>query len=276
MKTNPSFSRILIHSFFVIPFFIALSCVLLYSTVRLLTRDQLTAYDYLENIRTGGLTKRWQSAFELAKILNNPALVPDGERFSAGLINAFRNAKDDDKRVRRYLALAMGRIGKPEFLEPLLEGMENDEGDNLYAVIYALGMLRDKRAVVTLRKYLDHPMDRIRSAAVVSLGNIGDVRSGKFLKKSLFDPEPNVQWGAAISLALMGDGSGKSILRQLLDRKYLSGFREVDPQEQRHLLLAAIDAAAKLNEPELEARIETLAQTDKDMGIRSAAMAVLK
>lgn len=266
----------MIHSFFVIPFFIALACVILYSGLRLLTREQLTAYDYLKNVRIGGLSKRWQSAFELSKILNNPDLVPRDEQFVTEMIHAFQKAKHDDKRVRRYLALAMGRTGNPDFLEALLTDIDTEEGENLYSIIYALGMLKDKRATSALYKYLDHSTSRIRSAAVVSLGNIGDDASKDFLKKSLFDPEPNVQWGSALSLAQMGDDSGSGILAQLLNREYLSRFPMVDPEEQKHLLLAAINAAAQLNEPELNQIIKTLSQTDKDMKIRAAALAVMK
>ena len=66
---------------FVIPFLIAVFCVLLFTAIHLLTREQRGAEDYLADIKTGGLTKRWQGAFELSKILANPELVPDEDRF---------------------------------------------------------------------------------------------------------------------------------------------------------------------------------------------------
>lgn len=80
-----SFFGVIIHSFFVIPAIIAVSAVILFSSINWLTREQLTAYDYLEQVRVGGMTKRWQAAFELSKILANPKLIPQEEKFQVQL-----------------------------------------------------------------------------------------------------------------------------------------------------------------------------------------------
>src|SRR3989338_5971250 len=95
-----SFFQIIVHSFFIIPFLIAVFCVLLFGGVYLLTREQRSVYNYLDDVKTGGATKRWQGAFELSKILANPELIPEDGRFSSEVINAFEKAKHDDPRVR--------------------------------------------------------------------------------------------------------------------------------------------------------------------------------
>ena len=267
-----SFFGIIVHSFFVIPFLIAVFCVLLFTAVYLLTREQQTAYDYLEDVKTGGLTKRWQAAFELSKILANPALTPHDERFTAELSSAFKQSVHDDSRVRQYLALAMARTGNPGFFDLLSEHINEEREENLYAILYALGMLKDHRAVPVLEEFISHPQARIRSVAVVALGTIGDPSCKQILKKTLSDPEPNVQWGTAISLAQMGDGSGEGILLQLLNREELAKYPEVDPQEQNHLILAAIEASTHLHDPELDTVIQSLAHNDKNMNVRAAAM----
>ena len=87
-----SFFGIIVHSFFVIPFLIAVLCVLLFTAITLLTKEQQTVYDYLEDVKVGGSTKRWQAAFELSKILANPDLIPKEERFAAQLISAFKKS----------------------------------------------------------------------------------------------------------------------------------------------------------------------------------------
>src|SRR3990167_9231898 len=166
------FGDILIHSFFVIPFLIAMGCIMLFSVVHLLTREPQSVYDFLEDVKTGGLTKRWQSAFELSKILANPDLIPEEERFFAELVNAFEHAKHDDNRVRQYLALAMGRTGNERFVEPLLAALKDEKEDNLYAVIYALGMFQDKQIADLVQPYLTHPNPRIRLISAIALGNI--------------------------------------------------------------------------------------------------------
>lgn len=267
-----SFFGIIVHSFFIIPFLIAVFCVLLFTAVHLLTREQQSAYDYLEDVKTGGLTKRWQAAFELSKILASPDSTPKDERFTNELSGVFRHSIHDDSRVRQYLALAMGRTGNPEFFDVLVENIDKENEENLYAIIYSLGMLKDRRAVPVLKKFLDHPQARIRSVTVVALGTIGEISSKDFLKKALSDSEPNVQWGASISLAQMGDSAGKGILLKLLDRGELSKYPEVDPHEQNHLILAAIEASKNLQDPELNTAIRALADTDPNMKVRAAAM----
>ncbi|OGX27858.1 MAG: hypothetical protein A2787_08830 [Omnitrophica WOR_2 bacterium RIFCSPHIGHO2_01_FULL_48_9] len=271
-EKEKSFFSVIIHSFFVIPFLIAVFCVLLFTAVHLLTSEQQTVYDFLNDVKVGGATKRWQAAFELSKILANPELIPKDERFVSEMISAFKHSEHDDSRVRQYLALAMGRTGKSEFLTPLTQDIESEKEENLYAIIYALGMLRDKAAVQVLSKYSNHANPRIRSGVVVSLGVIGDYSSKEILKKALNDSEPNVKWGASLSLAHMKDASGKEILAKLLNRKYLSSFAEVDPQEQNQILLAAIEGSAFLEAAELDAEIKELAQADQNMKVRAAAM----
>lgn len=271
-QEKKSFFGIIVHSFFVIPFLIAVFCVLLFTAIHLLTREQQTVYDFLKDIKTGGETKRWQAAFELSKILANPQLVPTEERFVNEMVFAYQRSVHDDNRVRQYLALAMGRSGKREFLNPLMANIHQEKEENLPAVIYALGMLRDKRALPTLNQFINHQNSRIRSLVVVSLGNIKDLSSKEILKKSLSDPEPNVQWGAALSLAQLGDSSGEKIIQNLLSRRYLESFPEVDPQEQNHLMLSAIQAASLLDEKDFDATIHELAQSDKNMKVKAAAM----
>ncbi len=271
-----SFFGIIVHSFFVIPFLIAVFCLLLFTAVHLLTKEEHTVYDFLEDIKTGGSTKRWQAAFELSKILANPKVIPTENRFVEALAQAFRDSSQDDSRVRQYLALAMGRTGNRQFLNVLTENLKKEREENLYAIIYALGMLKDTRASATLYPYLQAHDPRIRSAAVAALGNIGNSDSLAQLKQSLNDSEPNVQWGAALSLAKLGDATGKDIIALLLDRNYLSQFKEVDREEQTQIILMAIEAAGVMDTAELKEKLQKLSRQDLSMKARSAALEILK
>lgn len=270
-----SFFNIIVHSFFIVPFLIAVFCVLLFAGINLLTRENRTVYDYLEDIKTGGLTKRWQGAFELSKILANPKLLPEEDRFYAELSRAFEDSGHDDPRVRQYLALAMGRAGRPEFVDPLIKALEDRENTSNPSIIYALGMLKDPKATQALIVYLDYPDPRIRSIATVAVGNIGSPEAVPFLRAMLLDGEPNVQWGAAISLAKMNDGSGREILAKLLDRQYLSQFPEVDGDEQTNLMISAINASSYLKDPFLFDKVRELSQSDPNMNVRAEAMKVV-
>lgn len=271
-----SFFNVIVHSFFVIPFLIAVFCLLLFVAINLLTQEKRTAYGYLEDVTSGGSTKRWQGAFELSKILANPRLIPHESRFTDELIKAFKNSKNDDNRVRQYLALAMGRTGRSEFAPILSDGLKEEKEANIPALIYALGMIKDKNLSSSLFPYMNHPNAMIRSVTTAALGNIGSQEAKPLFKKALHDPEPNVQWGAAVSLAQMGDPSGNGILLKLLNRKYFSQFPEVDPQEQDNLMLTVIDVSRNINDVDLLARIKELSQTDQNMNVRAAAYNRLK
>jgi len=271
-----SFFGIIIHSFFIIPFLIAVCCILLFTSVRLLTREKSDAYDLLENVKIGGMSKRWQSAFELSRILVNEKERPKDERFAKELKNAYRHSKHDDNRVRQYLALAMGRTKDPQYLSVLIEDINDEKEENLPSIIYALGLLQNRRALITLYTFLDSNNKRIRSLTVAAIGNIGHISSKEYLKKALHDPEANVQWVSAISLAKFGDDSGKGILSKLLNRQYLSQFTEVDYKEQDHLIISAIDAAKFLRNSALNNQIKQLSQNDQNMKVRQAAMEALK
>ena len=67
-----SFLSVIIHSFFIIPFLIAIFAGLLVVTWRILTNEPHSVYDYVADVKVGGATKRWQAAFELSKILADP------------------------------------------------------------------------------------------------------------------------------------------------------------------------------------------------------------
>lgn len=267
-----SFFSIIVHSFFIIPFLIAVFCLLLFTAVHLLTREQRTVFDYLEDVKAGGASKRWQSAFELSRMLANPKLIPQEDRFIQEMILAFRESQHDDNRVRQYLALAMGRTEDSRFNEALLTSLKGEKEDNLPALIYALGMLKQKESAAHLHSFLQHPNSLIRSITAVALGNIKDPGSVAVLKKSIFDAESNVQWGSAISLAQMGSDAGKNVLLQLLNRSYYAQFPEVDQEEQNNLVLMSLDAAINLNDEELNKRILEIAQIDQNMKVRAKAL----
>ena len=67
--------------------------------------EKRSANDYLQDVRTGGLTKRWQSAFELSRIISSKSKEVQDQKFIDGLKSAYEASKHDDDRVRHALAL---------------------------------------------------------------------------------------------------------------------------------------------------------------------------
>ena len=267
-----SLLKVTIHSFFIIPFLVTVFCLLLYGLFHILTNEEHSVYDYLNDVKVGSFTKRWQSAFELSKILANHDLIPSDDRFVNELTVIFEQAKYDDDRVRQYLALAMGRTGNIKFVDPLLAALPGEKESNVPALIHALGLLKSKKSLPAISSYVNDANPKIRLTSVIALGNIGDAGSLPDLKLALGDEEPNVQWDAAIALAKLGDASGRDILEKLLSRDYLAKFPEVDPYEQDQALVVAIEASTLLDDPSLNAMIRNLSRKDRNMNVRRAAM----
>lgn len=269
---DKSFFQVVVHSFFIVPFLIAIICVLLFTSIKLLTQEKRDAYDYLEDVKIGGISKRWQGAFELSRILANPKHFPIDEKFINELVSVFEHSKGDDDRVRQYLALAMGRTKRAEFLEPLSTGLSIEKEENLPALIYAIGMIAQKKSSSVLYEFTQHKSPRVRSITMASLGEISDPLSKKYFLIGLKDSEPNVQWASAIALARAGDGAGQAILLKLLNRDYLAQFDKVDQNEQNHLIISAIESASLVASRELDEVIRLLSKEDQSMKVRSKAL----
>ena len=272
-----SLLRVVIHSFFVVPFIIAIFGVLIFLMLRILTIEPRTAQDYLHDVKIGGNTKRWQGAFELSKILANPGMVPREERFVNDLISTFEySEKERDDRIRIYLALAMGRTKDLRYAT-ILEKTLNDENEEiLAAVIYSLGFINSPTSLEQLLLMFEHESARVRHQVVVALGNYDGDQVQIILKQALHDPEPNVRWDAAIALAKQKDDSGRTILLDLMDRKYLDSFPNIDAVEQNQAILAAIRSSRDILDDELRQVLLDLMENDLNMKIRQAARNTLK
>ena len=272
-----SLLRVVIHSFFVVPFIIAIFGVLIFLMLRILTIEPRTAQDYLHDVKIGGNTKRWQGAFELSKILANPGMVPREERFVNDLISTFEySEKERDDRIRIYLALAMGRTKDLRYAT-ILEKTLNDENEEiLAAVIYSLGLINSRTSLERLLLMFEHESARVRHQVVVALGNYDGDQVQIILKQALHDPEPNVRWDAAIALAKQKDDTGRRILLDLMDRKYLDSFPNIDAVEQNQAILAAIRSSRDILDDELRNVLLDLMENDLNMKIRQAARNTLK
>ena len=272
-----SLLKVVIHSFFVVPFIIAIFGVLIFLMLRILTIEPRTAQDYLHDVKIGGNTKRWQGAFELSKILANPGMVPREERFVNDLISTFEySEKERDDRIRIYLALAMGRTKDLRYVT-ILEKTLNDENEEiLAAVIYSLGLINSPTSLEQLLLMFEHKSARVRHQVVVALGNYDGDQVQIVLKQALHDPEPNVRWDAAIALAKQKDDSGRRILLDLMDRKYLDSFPNIDAVEQNQAILAAIRSSRDILDDELRKVLLDLMENDLNMKVRQAARNTLK
>ena len=269
--------QVVIHSFFVVPFIIAIFAVIIFLVIRLMTTEPNSARDYLEDVKIGGTTKRWQGAFELSKLLSNPKMIPKDEMFVNEMISTFEYSSNDrDKRIRQYLAIAMGATKDERYSSTLINAIESADIGVVQACAFALGNIGDTKAIEPLKKILSDSDPQVRLHGVIALGKIGGQSSIAPLRKMLTDIEPNIRWDAAIGLAKQKDSSGRSILLDLLDRKYLNSFPNVDEKEKVQVILVTISVSHFVQNQELKLKLERLMNEDLNLKIREAARIALE
>ena len=106
---------------------------------------------------------------------------------------------DDDTRLRRRAALAVGRVGRPEGVAPLIESLSD-------------------------------PQVEVRQMAAFSLGLIGDSSARDTLVQALGDLSPLVQGRAAEALGRIGAIGAASAIGEVVARHVTSAF-EIDPED---------------------------------------------
>ncbi len=269
--------EVLVHSFFVIPFIIVVFGVLFFFMWKMLSDESDSAYDYLNEIKIGAATKRWQSAFELAKILGNPDLVPTDEKFVNELTMVYRNSIHDDPQVRTYLALAMGATRNSEYGEVLLEGLKDQNIQSKVSSIKSLGQIKYGKAIPLLLPLIKKNItDDIRLSAIMAIGMISDTSTVKDLLPLLDDEEANIRWESAVALAKLKNSRAVPVIKELLQRDYLKKFPQVDEWEQVQAILVAIHVSGILKSDEFIPHLEKLALHDLNMKVRDSAIKTLK
>ena len=276
-KNNDGKVYTLYYAFFLIPLMVTILGVMFFFTFKVLTYETNSPMDYLTDVQYGAATKRWQSAFELSKLLSNPDLSSLNEGFHARMISVYEKAIHDDPSVRMYLALAMGRTKNLIYGKTLINGLEDKDEASRVAAIKALGNIGYKPSIKQLIGFTNkHNSVQERLSATIALGNMKDDSVIPRLVYLLNDDEPNVRWDSAIALAKLENDSGAKIIEKLLDRMYYDQFREVDSDEEVQAILIAIQASNKIPSEKFVDNLLKLATFDHNMEIRDSAIKSLK
>jgi HEAT repeat protein len=271
--------------FFLIPLTVVALTVTVYVGFRSLLADDKSPSDYLTEIRNGGSDRRWPAAYELSRLMSDPKVRKD-KTLAAGLIKAFHESKGDPD-VRRYLALAIGRLDPPlppDALTDLTHALDDSDGQTRISVIWALGSSGDEAVVPRLIPiYSAQDADAgIRKIVVYALGALPGETQIETLRAALKDETPDVRWNAAVALARHGNAEGAGVLHQMLDRAYVERtvkreVRQDDDQDPiADVMISGIRAGAAIKDASLKPAIESLSQQDRSMKVRQAAFEALK
>jgi len=270
--------------FFLIPLAVVGITVTVYVGFRSLLADDRSAQQYLAEVRNGGSDRRWPAAYELSRLMADPKVRAD-RTLAPALVKAYVAAKDDDPRVRQYLALAIGRLDPPlppEAVAELTRTLESTDGEARISAIWALGSSGDASIVPTLLPLYEAPDAGVRKMVVYALGALPGEAQIATLRTALQDSAADVRWNAAVALARKGRHEGVPVLRQMLDRQYVEQTvkREVRQDEDRDpiadVMISGLRAAATLKDDALKPLVTTLSQQDRSLRVRQAALEALK
>jgi len=271
--------------FFLIPLTVVAVTVTVYVGFRSLLADDRSPKEYLAEIRNGGSDRRWPAAYELSRLMADPKVRAD-KTLAPALVKAFQESKNDPD-VRRYLALAIGRLDPPlpaDAVADLAHALDDPDSQTRISVIWALGSSGDE-AVVSRLLPLYHAPDTdagIRKMVVYALGALPGDTQIDTLRTALQDAAPDVRWNAAVALARHGRGEGTAVLREMIDRAYVErtvkrDVRQDDDQDPiADVMISGIRAGAAIKDASLRPAIETLSQQDRSMKVRQAALDALK
>jgi len=271
--------------FFLIPLTVVAVAVAVYIGFRSMLADDRSPKDYLAEIRNGGSDRRWPAAYELSRLMADPKVRAD-RTLAPALVTAFQESKSDPD-VRRYLALAIGRLDPPlpaQAVADLTQALDDPDSQTRISVIWALGSSGDEAVVPRLISLFGAPdADAgIRKMVVYALGALPGDGQIDTLRTALQDGTPDVRWNAAVALARHGRAEGAAVLHEMMDRAYVERTVKRDVRQDSDedpiadVMISGIRAGAAIKEASLKPAIETLSQQDRSMKVRQAALEALK
>jgi len=209
-------------------------------------------------------------------------------RFGRGLL--LRQLADADPIVRRTAADEIGRRGDREAVPDLLARMRIETNiETRRAILEALGLVADPRAVPVLLEMAARPGEPTRADAVEALGAIGDPRAVGPVSALLADPRLEDVAARALGrmgsaalprlLSLLGDehastGAARG-LGELGDARAMPGLITVLSAPVPMHRSAAAQALGMLGDPRARKALGAVTRDDPDPEVRRAAAEAL-
>jgi hypothetical protein len=281
--TSVSATPALAVQFFLIPLAVVGMVVLVYGGFRMLLTNERTPEEFLSDVQTGGRERRWPAAYELSRLMSDPDVESQHPNLGSAIVRAFENSEGDDPRVRRYLALAVGRLANPpaDATQVLVDGLDDPDTDTKISVIWALASLGDASVTDVIESMYGSEDAGVRKMAVYALGGL-KTDDLSVLRGALEDPIPDVQWNAAVALARQGGNGGLTVLRRMLDRDYVERTvtrvarvdARLDPVAE--VMISGLQAVAVLRSTEMRDTVASLIENDVSLNVREVAMRTLE
>jgi HEAT repeat protein len=262
-----------LSQFFIVPSLIVLLCVAVFVMFGLLSSEKHTAREYLQEIRTGSESARWQAAFELSRLIaREPALKQDPVLLDDVL--ALLNGKEAaDPKVRKYLMLALENLGSPRAGAAIVSGLRDTDPEVRLAAARAIASMGPvEGAVPALADLLADEDQGIRKVAVFSLGQLKDPAAIPALQPLVTDPVEEIRWNASVALAVLGDGAGAGVLGDMIDRKHLDAVAGISEEQKVAAMLNGVQAIYLLRDRSFLERLRALSRDDPSLKVRDLCL----
>ena len=285
----------------VIPLAVVLFCVAVAGLFMWLTSERKGFDDYLNALRADSGERRSQQAQYLLNYIQNAKrwqgifdvtaqISADRDQFLAKnphavteIVQVFEEAKGQDSKTRRYLALVLGLLGDRQAVPALRSGLDDGDAETVKNCLWALGRIGDEDSVVRMIELTRSPEPAVRLMAVYALGAMNNAQARGVLEASLNDPDELVKWNAAFGLANQGNPAAWDVLARLLDKEYVDRVTQLMAQEDRPLpenltryRVAAVVWVAKLDPARATPVLEKMSTGEPDLPVRNAAIQQLK
>lgn len=147
----------------------------------------------------------------------------------------FANRSAAKRNLPATAARALGRLGNPKAITPLIDAAEHARGEAKVAIFEALAALKAREAVPAARKALSDPDQRVRRWAALLLREVTAKEALPELRQALDDKDPGVRLQAVQALESLEDRESAERIREALPKESLKEVREAMEKALRTL-----------------------------------------
>jgi HEAT repeat protein len=133
------------------------------------------------------------------------------------LLPLLRSDDNRESNVAAAAATALGRIGDPRAVPPLIALLEKRAYRSMFVTAQALGEIGDPRALDVLLAHVQHGDGLMSHLAIAAVGRIQDPRATTILMEILRDPHPDKRKKAAEALVSQGARAVSRLVEALAD-----------------------------------------------------------
>ncbi len=139
------------------------------------------------------------------------------------------------RNVPAAAARALGRLGDPKAIPPLIDAAAQASGEAKVAIFEALAALKASQAAPAARTALSDPDQRVRRWAALLLREVGAKEALPELRRAIADEDPGVRLQAVLALESLNDRESAEKIREALPKEALKEVREAMEQALRTL-----------------------------------------